>query len=72
MNCEYDTENKYLRVDGNDISAYDCEENEVGVCSICQSDLMSISYHSFEDKILVEYPLDEEHIGGYITEDRKV
>ena len=53
MNCEYDVENNCLLVDEKEITAYDIEENEIGACGDCQSELMSISYHSSETGTLV-------------------
>ncbi|MDO9517542.1 MAG: hypothetical protein Q7J10_05765 [Methanosarcinaceae archaeon] len=35
------------------VPAYDIETNEMGVCSACGASLLSISYHSFDDKLII-------------------
>jgi hypothetical protein len=49
----YDLKGKNLFIGENRIPAYSLEENEIGNCTNCDSILLSLSYHSVGDKILV-------------------
>lgn len=53
MECKYDRDNKCLRIGEEDIPAYDIEENDVGICQKCGCEIVSISYHSSKDKMIV-------------------
>ncbi|HJH32421.1 MAG TPA: hypothetical protein C5S50_09675 [Methanosarcinaceae archaeon] len=53
MNYGYDLKNNVLYIDRNSIPAYNIEKNEIGVCSACAANLLSISYHSFDDLVIV-------------------
>jgi hypothetical protein len=49
----YDLKGKNLFIGENRIPAYSLEENEIGNCTNCDSILLSLSYHSVGEKILV-------------------
>ncbi|MGP8320919.1 MAG: hypothetical protein ACT6FE_01130 [Methanosarcinaceae archaeon] len=53
MDYGYDLKNNILYIDRNCVQAYGIEENEIGVCSTCGAYLLSISYHSFDNLIIV-------------------
>ncbi|MDD2439881.1 MAG: hypothetical protein PHD41_06705 [Methanosarcinaceae archaeon] len=58
MDYKYDLQKKILFVGENKLPAYSLENNEVGSCSICDLPLLSLSYHSSEDRILVPTKCD--------------
>ncbi|AKB18552.1 MULTISPECIES: hypothetical protein [unclassified Methanosarcina] len=53
MEYRYDLNEKTLYIEGNRIPAYSLEKNEIGNCTICDSMLMSLSYHSAGENIAV-------------------
>lgn len=53
MEYKYDLNEKALYIEGNRITAYSREKNEIGNCTNCDSVLMSLSYHSVEENIVV-------------------
>lgn len=53
MGYEYDLSNNVLYINKNYVQAYDIEENEIGICGACGAHLLSISYHLFNDLIIV-------------------
>ena len=53
MNFEYDLKNNVLCIDENHYSAYDIENNEVGICSSCGANLLSMSYHTFNESLII-------------------
>lgn len=53
MEYKYDLNEKALYIEGNRITAYSREKNEIGNCTSCDSVLMSLSYHSVEENIMV-------------------
>jgi len=53
MDYKYDLKNNILHIDGMQVPSYNLEENEIGVCSKCDSDLVSVSYHSFNNTVIV-------------------
>lgn len=50
---KYDLNEKALYIEENRIPAYSLEKNEIGNCTSCDSVLISLSYHSAEDNIVV-------------------
>ncbi len=53
MDYGYDLKNNILHIGANQAPAYDIETNEIGVCSACGASLSSISYHSFDDSLII-------------------
>ncbi len=53
MDIRYDIEKKVLQVDGVDVISTFHDENFIGVCSRCEGDVKSLSYHEFTDKFIV-------------------
>jgi len=53
MEYKYDLKENNLCIEENLIPAYSLEENEIGNCSNCDSMLMSLSYHSVGETIVV-------------------
>ncbi|KAF5031725.1 hypothetical protein [Methanosarcina mazei] len=53
MEYKYDLNEKALYIEENRIPAYSMEKNEIGNCTGCDSILMSLSYHTAEENILV-------------------
>lgn len=53
MDIKYDLENNVLQVDSIDLEPQSRDHNFIGVCSHCNSDVTSMSYHSYEDGMLV-------------------
>ena len=54
MEYKYNLKDNLLIIAKAEIPSYSLEENEIGVCITCESNLVSISYHSFENnKIIV-------------------
>jgi len=53
MEYNYELRGNNLFIGENRISAYSLEENEIGNCSRCDSTLMSLSYHSAGETIVV-------------------
>ena len=53
MGYGYDLKNNILHIGANQVPAYDIEANEIGVCSACGASLLSISYHSFDDRLII-------------------
>lgn len=50
---EYELENNVLHVNGTEVKPYGLEDNDIGTCNACGSNLKTLSYHSFKDDILV-------------------
>lgn len=50
---EYELENNVLHVNGTEVMPYRLEENDIGTCNTCESNLKTLSYHSFNNYILV-------------------
>lgn len=54
MEYKYDLKDNVLIIGKLEIPPYSLEENIIGVCSTCESNLVSVSYHSSENnKIIV-------------------
>ncbi|WP_292470630.1 hypothetical protein [Methanolobus sp.] len=53
MEIRYDIENSVIQVDGVDLYAHTLDKNFIGVCSNCNSDVNSLSYHSYESGMIV-------------------
>lgn len=53
MEYSYDLNGNNLYIEESKIPAYSLEENEIGNCSNCDSMLISLSYHSVGEKIVV-------------------
>jgi hypothetical protein len=53
MEYSYDLNGNNLYIEESQIPAYSLEENEIGNCSNCDSMLISLSYHSVGEKIVV-------------------
>ena len=53
MSYGYDLKNNILHIDINQVPAYEIESNEIGICSTCGASLLSLSYHSFDDSLIV-------------------
>ena len=53
MDYGYDLKNNILHMGANQVPAYDIESNEIGVCSACGASLLSISYHSFDNSLII-------------------
>ena len=53
MEYSYDLNGNNLYIEESQIPAYSLEENEIGNCSNCDSLLISLSYHSVGEKIVV-------------------
>ncbi len=53
MEYKYDLNEKALYIEENRIPAYSLEKNEIGNCTSCDSVLMSLSYHSIGENIVV-------------------
>ena len=53
MEYKYNLNEKALYIEENRITAYSREKNEIGNCTSCDSILLSLSYHSVEENIVV-------------------
>ncbi|MDD3042548.1 MAG: hypothetical protein PHV51_05205 [Methanosarcinaceae archaeon] len=53
MNYRYDLQNNILFNGECELPAYSLEINEIGTCSICDSSLLSLSYHISEEHIFI-------------------
>jgi hypothetical protein len=53
MEYNYDLKGKYLYIEGTRIPPYSLEKNDIGNCSNCDGILISLSYHSFGENIVV-------------------
>ena len=53
MDYGYDLKNNILHLCCNQAPANEYETNEIGVCSACGANLSSISYHSFDDSLII-------------------
>ena len=53
MNFEYDLKNNVLCSDENQFPAHGIENNEVGICSSCKANLLSISYHTINEDLVI-------------------
>jgi len=53
MEYSYDLNGNNLYIGENRVPAYSLEENEIGNCSICDSILMSLSYHAAGEKTII-------------------
>lgn len=53
MDYRYDLQQNVLFKREYEFPAYSLEKNEIGTCSICDSPLLSLSYHSSEEQIFV-------------------
>lgn len=53
MAYEYDMDNNTLYLDSVEFPLHNQEENIIGTCSNCSSDVKSISYHKRNDKVVV-------------------
>ena len=53
MSYGYDLKNNILHIGVNQVPAYETEANEIGICSACGASLLSLSYHSFNDSLIV-------------------
>lgn len=53
MEYSYDLKDKDLYIDENQINACSLEKNEIGNCSNCDSILMSLSYHTVDNKNII-------------------
>ncbi|MEZ5335256.1 MAG: hypothetical protein R2741_08480 [Methanolobus sp.] len=53
MDIKYDMESNVMQVDGIDFYPDNLESNFIGVCSSCNSDVNSLSYHSFDEGMIV-------------------
>lgn len=53
MEYSYDLKGNNLYIGENQINAYSLEENEIGNCTICDSILMSLSYHMAGERNVV-------------------
>lgn len=53
MNFEYDLKNNVLCIDENQLPEHSIENNEVGICSSCGANLLSISYHTFNEDLVI-------------------
>jgi hypothetical protein len=50
---EYDLKSKNLHVEETIIPANSLERNKIGNCTTCDAAIMSLSYHNFEETIIV-------------------
>lgn len=53
MDIKYDVEKNVIQVDDVDIYPQNLDANFIGVCSNCNSDVSSLSYHAYEDGMIV-------------------
>lgn len=53
MEYKYNLKDNVLIIGKAEILPYSLEENGIGVCSSCESDLVSVSYHSFENNTII-------------------
>ena len=53
MGYRYDLKKNILHIGADQVPAYDIEANEIGVCSACGASLLSVSYHSFDDSLII-------------------
>ncbi|WP_406661659.1 hypothetical protein V7O66_03845 [Methanolobus sp. ZRKC3] len=53
MVYEYDIDNSTLYLDSVELPLHSQEENVIGTCSDCNSDVMSVSYHVQDEKTVV-------------------
>lgn len=53
MDIKYDMKLNVMQVEGTDIYPENLESNFIGVCSNCNSDVKSLSYHPFEEGMIV-------------------
>jgi hypothetical protein len=53
MEYKYDLNENALYIEENKIPAYSLEKNEIGNCTSCDSVLISLSYHTADENIVV-------------------
>lgn len=53
MDFRYDVDKNVMQVDGIDLHPMSLEDNFIGICSNCNSDVNSLSYHSYENGMIV-------------------
>jgi hypothetical protein len=53
MEYHYDLSTNNIYIEESKISAYSLEKNEIGNCSSCDAILISLSYHSIRESIVV-------------------
>ena len=53
MNLEYNLKNNVLCIDKCQLPSHGVENNEVGICSSCEANLLSISYHTFNEDLVI-------------------
>lgn len=53
MDIKYDIEKNIMQVDGTDLYPQNLEENFIGVCDNCNSDVLSMSYHTYGEDTIV-------------------
>ncbi len=53
MEYKYNLKDNVLIVGKVEIPPYSLEENGIGICNTCESDLVSVSYHSFENNKII-------------------
>ncbi len=53
MGIKYDVENNIMQIDGIDLYPENLDRNFIGVCNICNSDVSSISYHVYDNGMVV-------------------
>ncbi|SFM29884.1 hypothetical protein [Methanolobus profundi] len=53
MDIRYDIENNVMQIDDVDIHPHSLDTNFIGVCNNCNSDVSSISYHTYEEGMVV-------------------
>jgi hypothetical protein len=53
MDIRYDVENNVVKVEDIDLFPQSLDINFIGVCSRCNSDVFSMSYHPYENGMLV-------------------
>lgn len=59
MLLKYDSFNNYLQVDYTLVPSYDMTEKPIGLCSLCDAQIISKSYHDLGDNIAVVAFCDE-------------
>lgn len=53
MLFKYDSSNNYLQVENTIVPSYELTENPIGICSFCDAQIISKSYHNFDNNIAV-------------------
>jgi hypothetical protein len=53
MDIKYDVENNVMQIDNVDLYPENLDHNFIGMCSSCNSDVTSLSYHSYDNEIIV-------------------